>query len=45
VTSMKSAGDWRRVGSFALAWTAREQAVTSEERRTELERALKAYLS
>ncbi|MFD8970530.1 hypothetical protein ACFV0C_37010 [Streptomyces sp. NPDC059568] len=32
--------DWRQVDRFALAWTARDQALTSDERRDELETAL-----
>ncbi|MFE2971003.1 hypothetical protein ACFXKC_46870 [Streptomyces sp. NPDC059340] len=41
VKAMKVNGDWRQVGRFALAWTARDQKLTSDERRTELVAALK----
>ncbi|MEU9921885.1 hypothetical protein AB0H51_11410 [Streptomyces griseoluteus] len=41
VKSMKVNGDWRQVGRFALAWTARDQKLTSDERRAELVAALK----
>ena len=41
VKGMKSAGDWRQVGRFALAWTARDQKLTSDDRRAELVAALK----
>lgn len=41
VTSMKKTGDWRQVNRFALAWTARDQKLTSDDRRTELVKALK----
>ena len=37
---MKPNGDWRQVGQYALAWTARDQAVISDERRAELVKAL-----
>lgn len=40
VTTMRTQGDWRQVGKFALAFTARDQAKTSQERRGELESAL-----
>lgn len=40
VKGMKSAGDWRQVNSFALAFTARDQHLTSDERRDELVAAL-----
>ncbi|MER5677364.1 hypothetical protein ABT081_10545 [Streptomyces sp. NPDC002238] len=40
VKSMPKDGDWRQVGRFALAWGARDQALTSDERRDELEQAL-----
>lgn len=38
---MKKMGDWRQVGRFALSWTARDQKLTSDDRRDELEAALK----
>ncbi|MFF9312161.1 hypothetical protein ACF1BS_14745 [Streptomyces sp. NPDC014748] len=41
VKAMKASGDWRQVGRFALAWTARDQGLTSDERRAELVTALK----
>ncbi|MFJ8788352.1 hypothetical protein [Streptomyces sp. NPDC102462] len=41
VTTMKKQGDWRQVGRFALAWTARDQGLTSDDRRAELVRTLK----
>jgi hypothetical protein len=41
VKVMKTNGDWRQVGRFALAWTARDQSLTSDERRAELVTALK----
>ncbi|MEU6279746.1 hypothetical protein [Streptomyces sp. NPDC047028] len=42
VDSMKKVGnDWRQVGRFALAWTARDQTFTSDERRAQLVAALK----
>ena len=41
VKAMKAQGDWRQVGRFALAWTARDQNLTSDERRAELMTALK----
>ncbi|MEE1802267.1 hypothetical protein PUR57_26850 [Streptomyces sp. JV176] len=40
VARMKKNGDWRQVDRFALAWTARDQGLTSDGRRTELETAL-----
>ncbi|MFG3174924.1 hypothetical protein ACGFZC_07575 [[Kitasatospora] papulosa] len=40
VKSMPKDGDWRQVDRFALAWGARDQALTSDERRGELEQAL-----
>lgn len=40
VKTMKPNGDWRQVGRFALAWTARDQSLTSKERRGELVTAL-----
>ncbi|MEV8600455.1 hypothetical protein AB0465_11315 [Streptomyces griseoviridis] len=39
--TMKKQGDWRQVNRFALAWTARDQDLTSDERRAELVAALK----
>ncbi|KMS71314.1 hypothetical protein ACH49_24780 [Streptomyces leeuwenhoekii] len=39
--TMKAQGDWRQVGRYALAWTARDQDATSDERRDELVAALK----
>ncbi|MFE1849876.1 hypothetical protein [Streptomyces sp. NPDC059489] len=41
VTTMKKTGDWRQVGRFALGWTARDQDLTSDDRRAELVAALK----
>ncbi|MGW5737001.1 MULTISPECIES: hypothetical protein [Streptomyces] len=32
---------WKQVDRYALSWTSRDQALTSEERRTELETALR----
>ncbi|MEU0135646.1 hypothetical protein ABZ172_16700 [Streptomyces sp. NPDC006296] len=40
VKAMPKDGDWRQVDHFALAWGAREQALTSDERRDELETVL-----
>ncbi|MBL1107996.1 hypothetical protein JK361_25980 [Streptomyces sp. 5-8] len=40
VKGMKSTGDWRQVGRFALAWTARDQKLTDDSRRAELVKAL-----
>jgi Flp pilus assembly protein TadD len=40
VKTMKVNGDWRQVGRFALAWTARDQKLTSDERRDELTKAM-----
>lgn len=40
VKTMKAQGDWRQVGRWALAWTARDQDFTSDERRAELVTAL-----
>lgn len=39
--AMKGVGDWRQVGRFALAWQARDQHLTSEQRRAELVTALR----
>lgn len=33
VTAMKANGDWRQIDKYALAWTARDQALTSKEAR------------
>ncbi|MHB9849150.1 hypothetical protein ACSYGO_07905 [Streptomyces krungchingensis] len=41
VETMKVNGDWRQVGRFALAWTARDQKLTDDDRRDELVAALK----
>ncbi|WP_129307982.1 hypothetical protein [Streptomyces sp. L2] len=41
VKAMKVNGDWRQVGRFALSWTARDQKLTSDERRAQLVTALK----
>lgn len=41
VSEMKKQGDWRQVDRFALAWTARSQKLTSDDRRAELVAALK----
>lgn len=38
--TMKAQGDWRPIGRFALAWTARDQKLTSDERRGELTTAM-----
>ncbi len=40
-TRAKSDKTWRQVGRFALSWAVRDQALTSKERRTELENALR----
>ncbi|MFB7228511.1 hypothetical protein ACFCY9_12415 [Streptomyces fimicarius] len=40
VKQMGKQQDWRQVDRFALAFGARDQALTSEERRDELEQAL-----
>ncbi|CAM5382019.1 hypothetical protein SCALM49S_02485 [Streptomyces californicus] len=40
VKEMPKDADWRQVGRFALAFGARDQALTSDERRDELEQAL-----
>jgi hypothetical protein len=45
VKAMKVNGDWRPVGRFALAWTARDQGLTSKERRNELESAMKKLVA
>ncbi|MEU0671351.1 hypothetical protein ABZ330_00365 [Streptomyces sp. NPDC006172] len=45
VKGMKANGDWRQVGRFALAWTARDQSLTSDERRAELVTALKKLVA
>ncbi|MEU9557992.1 hypothetical protein [Streptomyces fumanus] len=39
--TMKTSGDFRQVGRYALAWTARDQDLTSDERRDDLVAALK----
>ncbi|MEU1465269.1 hypothetical protein ABZ467_32295 [Streptomyces sp. NPDC005727] len=39
--TMKPSGDWRQVGRFGLAFTARDQKFISDERRAELVTALK----
>lgn len=36
VKAMKANGDWRQVGRYALAWTARDQRLTSEEARANM---------
>ncbi|MFC4054640.1 hypothetical protein ACFOY4_33540 [Actinomadura syzygii] len=36
VKAMKANGDWRQVGRYALAWTARDQRFTSKEARTKM---------
>ncbi|MGW3442188.1 hypothetical protein [Streptomyces sp. NPDC001076] len=41
VKAMKKTGDWRQVDRFALAFTARDQDLTSDDRRAELVTALK----
>ncbi|MET9116067.1 hypothetical protein ABZX38_17970 [Streptomyces longwoodensis] len=45
VKSMKKQGDWRQVGRFALAFTARDQAMTSDDRRAELVAAMQKELT
>ncbi|NEB77583.1 hypothetical protein G3I40_20540 [Streptomyces sp. SID14478] len=45
VDAMKANGDWRQVDRFALAWTARDQKMTSKERRVELVVALKKAIA
>ena len=45
VKTMKAQGDWRQVGRFTLAWTARDQAFTSDERRAELVTALQKLVA
>ncbi|MFC8625626.1 hypothetical protein [Streptomyces anulatus] len=40
VKEMPKDADWRQVDRFALAFGARDQALTSDERRTELTKAL-----
>jgi hypothetical protein len=45
VKTMKANGDWRQVGRFALAWTARDQGLTSDERRDDLTSAMKDMVS
>ncbi|MFI1371334.1 hypothetical protein ACH4UY_04890 [Streptomyces longwoodensis] len=42
---MKKQGDWRQVGRFALAFTARDQAMTSDERRAELVAAMQKAIT
>ncbi|WP_431980023.1 hypothetical protein [Streptomyces qinglanensis] len=44
-TMRKSVPSWRQVDRFALAWNAREQGMTSKERRGELADALKELLA
>ncbi|MEU0600572.1 hypothetical protein ABZ484_20375 [Streptomyces sp. NPDC006393] len=44
-SSVRQHGDWRQVGRFALAFTARDQKLTSSERRVELEAALKKLVA
>src|SRR5690606_3830005 len=41
VKEMSRVGDWRQVDRFTLSWTARAQKLTSEDRRAELEQAMK----
>src|SRR5690606_25826475 len=41
VKEMSRVGDWRQVDRFTLSWTARDQKLTSEDRRDELEKAMK----
>ncbi|MFF8730488.1 hypothetical protein ACF073_29000 [Streptomyces sp. NPDC015171] len=40
VEGMKTTGDWRQVSRFALAWTARDQKLTDDDRRVQLVKAL-----
>ncbi|MET9973922.1 hypothetical protein ACFYOI_03595 [Streptomyces microflavus] len=40
VKEMPKDADWRQVDRFALAWGARDQGLTSDERRAELTKAL-----
>lgn len=44
VKIMKKSGDWRRVGRFALAWTARDQPLIGESRRDALVGALQGIV-
>lgn len=37
--------DWRQAGRFALAWSAREQALTSKEARSKMIAALKKWVT
>ncbi|MFE5996756.1 hypothetical protein ACFQ6C_07660 [Streptomyces sp. NPDC056454] len=45
VKEMPKDADWRQVGRFALAFGARDQALTSDERRAELTKALEALVA
>ncbi|MFD4275076.1 hypothetical protein R2B67_17970 [Streptomyces cyaneofuscatus] len=45
VKEMPKDADWRQVGRFALAFGARDQALTSDERRDELTKALEALVA
>ncbi|MFD3749740.1 hypothetical protein ACFWVT_05645 [Streptomyces cyaneofuscatus] len=45
VKQMGKQQDWRQVDRFALAWGARDQDLTSDERRTELTKALEALVA
>ncbi|ARF62887.1 hypothetical protein B1H20_16940 [Streptomyces violaceoruber] len=45
VKQMGKQQDWRQVDRFALAFGARDQALTSDERRDELTRALEALVA
>ncbi|NEC45749.1 hypothetical protein [Streptomyces sp. SID8016] len=45
VKQMGKQQDWRQVDRFALAFGARDQALTSDERRDELEQALEALVA
>lgn len=42
VTAMRKQGDWRQAGRYALAWTARDQALTSKEARSKMVAAVRA---
>ncbi|MFD3646371.1 hypothetical protein ACFWUT_23365 [Streptomyces cyaneofuscatus] len=45
VKRLEKQQDWRQVDRFALAWGARDQDLTSDERRDELTKALEALVA
>ncbi|MFE0490267.1 hypothetical protein [Streptomyces griseoaurantiacus] len=45
VKTMTKQGDWRQVGRFALAWTARSQNLISDGERNKLEKAMKKVVA